>query len=84
MVKPVWTPGVASAPSAGINFSKSSLSHLHHRCCSLCMALCLGCPAGRMEADEVVAAVLGLGGPSYKYVYYIYFKYSVRFIEKLS
>ena len=48
------------------------------------MALCLGCPAGRMEADEVVAAVLGLGGPSYKYVYYMYIKYSVRFIEKLS
>ena len=34
------------------------------------MARCLGCPAGRMEADEVVAAILGLGGPNYKYVLY--------------
>ena len=25
------------------------------------MSLCLECPAGRMEADEVVAAILGLG-----------------------
>ena len=71
MAKPAWTPVVASAPSAGINFSESSLSHLQQRCCSLCMALCLGCPAGRMEADEVVAAILGLGGPSYKYVLHI-------------
>ena len=60
VAKLVWTPVVASAPSAGINLSESSLSHLQHRCCSLCMALCIGCPAGRMEADEVVAAILGL------------------------
>ena len=29
------------------------------------MSLCLECPAGRMEADEVVAAILGLGSPAY-------------------
>ena len=43
------------------------------------MALCIGCPAGRLEADEVVAAVLGLGGPSYKYAYT-----NALLIEKLS
>ena len=82
MAKPVWTSVVASARSAGIYFSKSSFIHLHQRCCSLCMALCLACPAGRMEADEVVSAILGLGGPSYKYVLHTS-KYSVRFMGKL-
>ena len=42
------------------------------------MALCLGCPAGRMEADEVVAAILGLGSTSYKYVLHF-----VKFIAML-
>ena len=68
MAKPVWTSGVASARNAGKSFQ--SLLHVTciKRCCSLCMALCLDCPAGRMEADEVVAAILGLGGPSYRYL----------------
>ena len=66
MAKPVWTSGVASARNAGKSFQ--SLLHVTciKRCCSLCMALCLDCPAGRMETDEVVAAILGLGGPSYR------------------
>ena len=39
-----------------------------HRCCSKCMARCIGCPAATvMSADDVVAAVLGLtAGPNYK------------------
>ena len=38
------------------------------------MSLCLECPAGRMEADEVVAAILGLGSPAYRYVFDLPYK----------
>ena len=68
MAKPVWTSGVASARNAGKSFQSLLNVTCIKRCCSLCMALCLDCPAGRMEADEVVAAILGLGGPSYRYM----------------
>ena len=68
MAKPVWTSSFASARNAGTSFQ--SLLHVTciKRCCSLCMALCLDCSAGRMEADEAVAAILGLDGPSYRYM----------------
>ena len=72
MAKPVWTPVVASARSAGKNFSTSSFQVTDaSKVLVPLYGSMLGCPAGRLEADEVVAAILGLGGPSYKYVLHI-------------
>ena len=39
------------------------------RCCSRCQTNCTSCPLGKMGADETLAAILGLGGPSYKWAY---------------
>ena len=35
-------------------------------CCSNCTATCLSCPLGKPDPNQLVTAILGLGGETYK------------------
>ena len=55
---------------------------LNCSCCSKCMARCILCPLAKlMSGDEVLAAILGLGGRNYQSVYCSYNFSFVTFIH---
>ena len=74
-VRLVSKPVGASAASVG-QFHQCwfTIHHIGHwlirnalRCCNKCSALCRSCPLGKdLDADQMLAAILGLGDDSFK------------------
>ena len=63
-MRPAWTRVVAPAPSAS-KFKSLRVQKLNFflSCCTNCTATCVPCPLGKkLDADQMVKAILGLGG----------------------
>ena len=65
----VWTRAAVLAASASILLSGLQLAVIvfSFSCCTNCTATCISCPLGtKLDADQLVKEILGLGGAEYE------------------